>query len=338
MCNKPILLLRGFTDDLARVLPVQVFRYLSHINSSKFPAFPVSDYSKKVYFYLKEKGLADLVVKIPCRKCAGCRQDWSKNFAARAALESRYHEHSAFVTLTYSDDELPIDSNVGFPTLCLKDFQDFMKRLRKSYFKQTGKRIRVLYCGEYGEKSGRPHFHAIIFGYFPLDAKLYYYTDGRRKWSQPFKGAYPVYLSESLSRVWKHGHVFIGEVNYSSCKYVANYQLKGSTNFHPLCVKPFSHVSTRPALARQYYEENLYGQHGLLSDMPLPSGLKLHIQHLKYFDYLIKRDFLEYWEQIKARRIAIAKAVEYDTTLDEFEYLEQRERLMQERMTRKHRD
>jgi hypothetical protein len=37
-----------------------------------------------------------------------------------------------------------------------------MKRLRKKY---SHKKLSFYHCGEYGEKQGRPHYHAIIFNH-----------------------------------------------------------------------------------------------------------------------------------------------------------------------------
>ena len=66
------------------------------------------------------------------------------------------HAQSAFITLTYADEYLPSDGKLKY-----LDFQLFMKRLRK----YCGKEISFFMCGEYGEKTARPHYHACIFGY-----------------------------------------------------------------------------------------------------------------------------------------------------------------------------
>lgn len=74
----------------------------------------------------------------------------------RCLHEMDSHEDSIFVTLTYSDEYLP-----EFHSLKKSDLQKFFKRLRK----RLGERkIRYFACGEYGEQSQRPHYHAIIFG------------------------------------------------------------------------------------------------------------------------------------------------------------------------------
>lgn len=65
-----------------------------------------------------------------------------------------------YITLTYRDDDLPFSPSYK-PTLCKRDFQLFMKRLRKALSPLT---FRFFACGEYGEKTSRPHYHGILFG------------------------------------------------------------------------------------------------------------------------------------------------------------------------------
>ena len=67
-----------------------------------------------------------------------------------------YHERSVFLTLTYSDENLPEDLSIS-----KRHLQLFLKRLRK----QSGRKgIKYFGTGEYGEYSQRPHYHAIVFG------------------------------------------------------------------------------------------------------------------------------------------------------------------------------
>merc|ERR1711906_76548 len=117
--------------------------------------------------------------------------------------ESSLYTNNIFITLTYDAEHLP-----EYGTLVKKDFQDFMKRLRKKYNK---KKIRYYQCGEYGEKFGRPHYHAIIFNHtFPDMEKV----PGKHK---------DLYTPEILKKIWKKGHVSIGTVNFETAAYVANY-------------------------------------------------------------------------------------------------------------------
>lgn len=62
----------------------------------------------------------------------------------------------SFVTLTYA--EVPLTSDF-LPTLEKNDLQKFFKRCRKD-----GYTFRYAAVGEYGEKTHRPHYHALIWG------------------------------------------------------------------------------------------------------------------------------------------------------------------------------
>lgn len=54
-------------------------------------------------------------------------------------------------------------SGYGIPYLCRRDIQLHFKRLRKQIYKKYGETVRTFYCGEYGPKHFRPHFHYLLF-------------------------------------------------------------------------------------------------------------------------------------------------------------------------------
>ena len=96
----------------------------------------------------KSRAAADNVLRElspPCGQCIGCRLERSRQWAIRCVHESQLHENSVFVTLTYSDEFCPI-------SLEYAHFQNFMKRLRKKFGP-----TRMYMCGEYGERTFRPH-------------------------------------------------------------------------------------------------------------------------------------------------------------------------------------
>lgn len=87
-----------------------------------------------------------------------------------------------------------------------------MKRLRK---KLEPKKIRFYHCGEYGDKLGRPHYHALLFNHdFP---DKIYYSDNRGN---------PLYTSQTLDTLWERGNCWIGNVTTQSAAYVARYIMK----------------------------------------------------------------------------------------------------------------
>src|SRR3954449_8205389 len=87
---------------------------------------------------------------LPCGQCIGCRLERSRQWAMRCVHENKMHPRSSFVTLTYDDKNIPPAGS-----LSKRDFQLFMKRLRKS----QSNPLRFFACGEYGETTHRPHYH-----------------------------------------------------------------------------------------------------------------------------------------------------------------------------------
>jgi len=98
-----------------------------------------------------------------CGQCLPCRLNRRRQWTWRQWFESLCHEENCFVTLTYAPGKEPgnaaHDPHVG--RLQPVDVQLFLKRLRKSIY--PGK-VRFFAVGEYGERSGRPHYHLSLFG------------------------------------------------------------------------------------------------------------------------------------------------------------------------------
>jgi hypothetical protein len=150
------------------------------------------------------QGRAAFPMTIPCGYCIGCRLEKSRQWAMRCVHEAQGHEYNCFITLTFNPQSLKAR---GTQSLRKRDFQLFIKRLRKKY----GKNIRYLHCGEYGSKLGRPHYHACIFGFNFPDKK-------------PWRGS--LFRSAQLERLWPYGYSSIGELTFESAAYVARYVVK----------------------------------------------------------------------------------------------------------------
>lgn len=151
-------------------------------------------------------------VSVSCGNCVGCRLERSRQWAVRCVHESKMHNENCFITLTYDDEHLPEDES-----LCLRHFQLFMKRFRKRYGK-----IRFFHCGEYGETTLRPHYHACIFGYDFPDRRLF----------KSSASGESIYTSAALGELWSDdegrmlGFSTIGDVTFNSAAYVARYIMK----------------------------------------------------------------------------------------------------------------
>ena len=103
----------------------------------------------------------------PCGQCMNCRINHKRKWTSRILMESMFHKRSIFVTLTYNDKTVPLDED-GQPTLVPKHLRNWLKRLRKAH--QHIGPVRFFGVGEYGDKTQRPHYHAILFG-VDLDAE-----------------------------------------------------------------------------------------------------------------------------------------------------------------------
>lgn len=143
---------------------------------------------------------------LPCGRCAGCKLERSRQWAVRCVHEAQMHTFNCAITLTYSDEHLP------GPSLVYEDFQLFLKRLRKHYPPRS---IRYFGCGEYGERRGRPHFHALLFGVDFRDKIPDKDTSaGSKQW-----------ISAFLDSVWGFGRCTVGEASFETAAYIARYCL-----------------------------------------------------------------------------------------------------------------
>lgn len=178
------------------------------------------------------------------------------------------HQQNAFLTLTYADEHLPPDYGVH-----VKVWQDFNKRLRKQI---EPKKIKFYACGEYGDKSLRPHYHALIFGHQFSDLVLWSIKRGQR-----------LYTSKSLDKIWPYGLATTGSVTYQSAAYVARYVMKkiGGDNApehytrrHPVTGEwhvvrhEFAVQSRRPGIGSTWYDK--YKSDAFPSDYIIVDGKK----------------------------------------------------------------
>lgn len=185
-----------------------------------------NDTGKRSITFKQGDGLLDRPVTVPCGKCPDCAKKYQEEWGARAYHEHLYHKESTFITLTYDDNKLPdgYDLNEG---LNHEHFQRFMKRLR-NHIKRNEKssvKIKYLMCGEYGSKLGRPHFHAIIYGWTPKD------SESKGTQTDDETGAiHKRITSKTMEKLWPHGFHTLGAVTIQTAKYIAKYAAKGKLN------------------------------------------------------------------------------------------------------------
>lgn len=169
--------------------------------------------------------------QLPCGQCRGCRWESAQQWAVRCMHEAQTADTASFLTLTYSDEHLPDDRGVHVSHL-----QAFMKALRHSYpcgkcgqapGRRHGKspcgpfvpctRPRFFACGEYGERTLRPHYHLALFNESFDDDRELHKVNARGD---------RLYTSKRLDRLWGKGHALIGSLSFESAAYIARYVCK----------------------------------------------------------------------------------------------------------------
>lgn len=173
-----------------------------------------------------------------CRKCLPCRLNTAREKAIRCWHESQNYEDNIFLTLTYNEESLES------PRLIYPHFQKFMKDLRY----REGKKIPMMVTGEYGDENKRPHWHALLFNYRPIDAIEDRETDRGDR----------VYTSRILNDLWSRGNTEFGSLTIDSANYVARYAAKKLTHgrdqdhdFHPI-----HKTSSKYGLGRSWIEKH----------------------------------------------------------------------------------
>lgn len=160
--------------------------------------YPVTIYSKPEH----------IPHQVSCGKCLECMRQASREWAFRILDECSLHDKNCFITLTYNDDNYP-----DFGEVSVREHQLFLKRLRAAI---SPIKIRFFMSAEYGKKHMRPHYHYIIFGWYPDDAR-YFCTDDKHT---------SLFRSALLESVWTKGFSTVGTVTYDTALYAAKYLQK----------------------------------------------------------------------------------------------------------------
>lgn len=178
-------------------------------------------------------------VDVPCGSCLGCRQAKARDWALRSCMELEEAGKGVFVTLTFDPAHCP-------ERVQKRDLQLFLKRFRKCF---PSGAVRYLACGEYGELSGRPHYHLIVFGIGLEDLPGSVLI---RKGSTPESF---LYSSPTVSHCWPYGFNSVAECTFNNCLYVARYGVKSLTSKR----EGFLLMSRRPGLGVDWCKRNLDG-------------------------------------------------------------------------------
>lgn len=186
---------------------------------------------------------------VPCGKCYACLANNRAQWIFRLLCEFYANKLALFVTLTYDEKHLPYSTQVGedtiffsidgrypgkdvngyVPSVCKRDVQLFIKRLRKSI---EPEKCRYFVTAEYGTKTKRPHYHMLLF-LQTYEREKYY---------------------NAVENAWPFGHVDFGDCEPASIAYCTKYCLKDTQT--PIgASKPFRLMSSKPSLGDIGYQQ-----------------------------------------------------------------------------------
>lgn len=164
---------------------------------------------------------------VKCGQCMPCRVSKRREWTGKLLLEANEYEISTFLTLTYSDENVPLTHDY-LTTLDKDTAVDVIKRFNHRYF----------IVGEYGDDTKRAHYHAILFGMDPNHA---YYE---------------------AQKHWEKGFIQADLCNTARLKYVAKYTTKKLTKEDDHRLEPgqqpeFARFSQRPQLGHKTLERTI---------------------------------------------------------------------------------
>lgn len=227
----------------------------------------MQDYVKLAPYYVEKDFQREYLFNVvKCGHCEFCHQSRQLDLVNRARFESSlYNCPPMWFTLTYRPADLPPSGELRY-----EDVQRFFKRLRSRWARQKlPTDFRYLVAGEYGSRTGRPHYHVILWNN-PFRCSEFDIEDYAR-------------LRKDIFECWSHADVQafdFGECAGGCAAYVTKYAAKQYADTVHL-VKPFIRMSTghggigRALLDR---DASFYHQHPAFQRYQWldPSDMKVH--------------------------------------------------------------
>lgn len=251
----------------------------------------------------------------------------ARQWGLRCLHEAKMWKHNHYVTLTYNDEFMPPGGSV-----CLRDVQLFMKRLRKAKNSCKENPVRFFLGAEYGDENRRPHYHALLFNVHFADLRVHGHNARKE----------PLYTSEELSALWSAdggkssmGFCTVGAVTFDSAVYCAKYAMKALniTDESPPearaayearyvvydadgivheRAREFAVMSRRPGIGAGYYEK--YGKEVRAHDSVVVDGKE--VRPPRYYD--AKSDAVDSvaFARLKRKRKRLAVLAKSDNTAE----------------------
>lgn len=178
--------------------------------------------------------LIPIYMQVPCGKCRICRDKLAREWATRAVCEGQTSiGKPIFVTLTYNDGTLPSDG------VNKRHLQGFFKRLRINLERYLGvnavdyPKLRFFACSEYGSKTGRAHYHALIWN-MPNMMEHHYEELFEKSWSfmvskseyEKYPKDWKFYDEHAKRHRVRFGFVKFSDSNSQRVKYCMKYMRK----------------------------------------------------------------------------------------------------------------
>lgn len=217
--------------------------------------------------------LADLEtrVAVPCGKCLPCANHKGITVAVRIVHDwQMHHGVGCFITLTYALDKRPPGGG-----LSPSDLAAFHHRAR-DWARRNGLRWRTVSVGEFGGRTGHPHYHLVLLGIDLTEgASLKFYSNPGQQ----------LYDSPLLNRLWPHGEVTVSPMNEGRAKYmglhfVKSFGVPGTAE----CYKPPRRPGLGAGWLEKYAGDLLKGFVTIDGEkFPIPAS---YLSHPEFYDYL----------------------------------------------------
>lgn len=209
-------------------------------------------------------------IQVGCKQCLNCRIYRQSVLAMKCEFEHLVWQKGFFVTLTYKDAPEKGDYS---------DMDRYLRRLRdrERYHNPEQHMIRYLACGEYGSKSGRFHYHALIWNLTCPNPQ------------------------DLLTELWQHGFAYIKPIQKGAIRYVSRYTLK----FHAKGEEAVAGWSKHPplgslgarALARKMRRDGRYDIEKCFVGPMLQFEHGENVTQIGPLDSVLKREFMREYLQ-----------------------------------------
>lgn len=227
--------------------------------------------------YMRILSMSDNI-HVKCSKCELCVTSYRDTWSTRMYLHaSSYGNDCCFLTLTFSDDHHPDDTQ---PTIY--QFQKFMKRLRKILSFQ-GRKVSYVAVSERGDinKTHRLHYHLILYGVSYLEKAL-------------------------IEKCWKKGFICVKPVDHGTCRYVLKYVLKGAKRDREAALLKvlgknpnFFSMSRRPGIGFAHVKQ--FASRYLVN--PFVKGISRYVPSILMKRIMSKEDFSKYYKEVFDKRV-----------------------------------